>query len=295
MKNIALSIVEFNTKDLLENCLKGIFKKKWQNNFEVWVIDNNSSDNSVKMVAEKFPEANIIENSKNLGFGAGHNLSLKKTKADYYIVLNSDTEIYDNTLDEMVNFMEKNRLCGIGSCNVRGFDDKLQPNGGDLPIGAALINWLFNLEIIGLRYPSFHRNDAEYYKKSHEVGWVSGNFMIIRKEALDSIEGFDERYFMYFEDVDLCYRVKKHGFTVMINPSVSIRHLSGGSLDNPRLRQWSGEFKGLVTFYQNRFGTLAGFFIRFCVYLGIVLRIIAFALKGNLNYSLNYAKVIANI
>ena len=81
----------------------------------------------------------------------------------------------------------------------------------------------------------------------------------------------------------------------MINPDVSMRHLSGGSLDNPKLRQWSGEFSGLIKFYNSQFGVIAGFFIRLGVYLGIVFRIIAFAIRGNLSYSLNYAKVVIRL
>lgn len=292
---VALSIVEFNTKDLLKNCLESIFSKKWQNDLKVFVVDNASKDNSVEMVKEKFPKVTIIANEKNLGFGKAHNLIFKKRKADYFVILNSDTEIESSVFDQMVDFMEENKNCGISSCRVMGFDGKLQPNGGDLPFGRALINWLFNLEMIGLRYPSLHRNDEEYYREIHPVGWVSGNFMIIRRESLEKVGGFDERYFMYFEDVDLCYRVKKSGFTIMINPAVSIRHLSGGSLDNPKLRQWSGEFKGLIKFYESQMGKFAGLVVRLGVYIAILLRIIAFAIKGNLSYSYSYAKVITNI
>lgn len=292
---VALSIVEFNTKDLLKNCLESILNKKWQNDFQVFVVDNASKDNSVEMVKEKFPKVTVIANVENLGFGKAHNLIFKKIKADYFIILNSDTKVENNVLDQMVDFMEENKNCGISSCRVLGFDGKLQPNGGDLPFGRALINWLFNLETIGLRYPSLHRNDEEYYREIHTVGWVSGNFMIIRRESLEKVGGFDERFFMYFEDVDLCYRVGKNGFTIMINPSVSIKHLSGGSLDNPRLRQWSGEFKGLIRFYESQMGRFAGLAVRFLVYIAILLRVVAFALKGNLSYSYSYAKVIASI
>ena len=294
MNNI-LSIVEYNTSDLLQECLKSIFKEKSHTLSKVYVVDNASVDDSVRMVKREFPQVEVIETGKNLGFGAGHNIVLRQKGADYISILNSDAEVSGKVLDKMVEFMEENKNCGVSSCKVLGFDHKLQPNGGDLPIGFALINWLFNLEIFGIQSPSFHRNDRKYYEKAHEVGWVSGNFMIIRREVLRKIRGFDESYFMYFEDVDLCFRVRKNGFSVMINPDVTIKHLSGGSLDNPRFSQWSGEFKGLIKFYNIQFGWLAGFLVRIGVYVGIILRIIAFAIKGKLSYSLNYAKVIKNI
>jgi GT2 family glycosyltransferase len=287
---IAITIVEFNTKDLLKSCLNSIYKSKPKTKFEVWVVDNASGDESVQMVKEDFKDVNLIESKKNLGFGAGHNLALKKAQSPYYLILNSDTTIEKGTIDEMVQFMEDHPNCGIASCKVLGFDGKLQPNGGDLPFGWALFSWLFNLE--SLIKSSFHRNDKEYYSFAHPVGWVSGNFMVIRKELFDKIDYFNEDYFMYFEDVEISYRAKKAGFEVWVNPEVSIKHLSGGSLDNPKYRQWKGELEGLVRFYK-QFGL--GSVIRLIVYLATLIRIFAFALIGKFDYAKTYAKVITKI
>lgn len=295
MSKIAVSIVEYNTKDLLKNCLNSIFNYKWINDIEVLVVDNDSKDESVEMVKKQFPKVSLIENKKNVGFGAGHNLSFKKIKADYYVILNSDALLEEFVLDEMVKFMEDNPSCGVSSCKVLGFDEKLQPNGGDLPFGVSLLGWLFNLETIGIKIPAFHREDEGYYRKPHSVGWVSGNFMIIRKKVLEKIGMFNESFFMYFEDVEFCYRVSKGGFSVMINPDVSIQHLSGGSLDDPKFSQWSGEMRGLIQFYQQQSGFAVAFFIRIMVYVSLILRIISFALVGKLSYSLIYGKVIINI
>lgn len=295
MKSVVISIVEFNTKDLLRNSLKSVLDQKWKNDLDVWVVDNASKDDSVEMVKKEFPKVHLIESGKNLGFGAGHNLVFKRTKADYYLILNSDAEVDDGTIDGMVDFMESNNACGIASCKVLGFDNHLQPNGGDFPFGISLLGWLFNLESFGLNSPAFHRNDESYYKNTHEVGWVSGNFMVIRKEVFDSVGLFNDDYFMYFEDVEFCYRAKKAGFKIMINPEFAIKHLSGGSLDDPRLRQWSGEMIGLVKFYRQQFGPLSAGCIKLTVYLSLFLRLIAFALIGNFRYSLIYAKVISSI
>ena len=291
---VALSIVEFNTKDLLKNCLESILKKRWKTNLQVWVVDNASGDSSKEMVKKEFPKVRLIESKKNLGFAGGHNLALRQVKADYYLILNSDTQMGEGTLDGMGKFMEDRPDCGIASCKVFGFDGRLQPNGGDLPFGLSLLSWLFNLESIGVK-SSFHRNDKRYYDSVHQVGWVSGNFMMIRKEVFDSVGLFNEDYFMYFEDVELCYRARKKGFSVMINPQVSIKHLSGGSLDDPKLRQWSGEMIGLVKFYRQQFGSLSAGCIKLTVYLSLFLRLIAFAFIGNFRYSLIYAKVIKSI
>lgn len=309
---VIVSIVNFNTKDLTINCIKSIMGKRWKNDVEIWMVDNASTDNSVeeiksqilkiKNTSQKYsPEARIsgeavnlkiIENKKNVGFGAGHNVALRRIKVPYALILNSDTIMEEGVIDKMVEFMEKNKECAVASCKVLGFDGKLQPNAGDLPIGRSLFNWLFNLEMFGIRRPALHINDANFYKATHEVGWVSGNFMMIRVKALERFGLFDERYFMYFEDIDLCFRAREKGFKVMINPGVHIKHLGGGSLDEPHFRQWLGEFRGLSLFYRGRFGLGESSLIIFLIYLSTLMRIIAFSLSGNFSYAKTYAKVI---
>lgn len=290
---VIVSVVNYNTGQLTKNCLETIFGPSWHNEIEVWLVDNGSVDGSVKFLKNSFPQIHLIANKKNLGFGRAHNQVFKKAKGDFFLVLNSDTLIGEGVIDEMVSFMEKS-ACDIASCKILGFDKKLQPNGGDLPLGRALLSWLFNLEALGIRI-NFHRNEEFYYLTPHEVGWVSGNFMMITKKALLKLKGFDERYFMYFEDAEFCFRAKRKGFSVMINPDVSIKHLSGGSLDNPRLHQWRGEYRGLLTFYRKHFGFFQSGLVRLLIYLSTILRILTFAMLGKLNYSLTYARIIASI
>ena len=294
MVDLTISIINYKTKKLTSDCLESILQKKWQISYDIWLVDNASQDGSIEYFKKKYPKINIIESKKNLGFAGGHNLVLNKAKSKYYLILNSDTKVLDQVLDEMVYFMDQHPQCGISSCKILGFDNKLQPSSGDLPIGMALFNWLFNLEVLGIK-STFHRNDENYYKHAHEVGWVSGNFMMIGDEVLTRIGLFNEDYFMYFEDVELCFRIKKEGFKVMINPNSVIKHLSGGSLDHPHLRQWSGEYKGLIKFYRQQYGELLSFIIRLLVYLSTILRIIAFTLTGKFGYSITYAKIVISL
>jgi GT2 family glycosyltransferase len=292
---VAISIVNYNTAKLTSDCIKSILSRKWKVDLDIFVIDNASSDGSLEILKKEFPKLHFIDSKKNNGFGAGHNLALKETKCDFNIILNSDALVESDVIDSMVDFMVENSECGIASCRVIGFDGKLQPNAGDLPFGLSLINWLFNLEALGIKRPAFHITDESYYKDKKEVGWLSGNFMIIRREVIEKVGFFNESYFMYFEDVEFCYRISKAGFKVMFNPSTSIKHLSGGSLDNPRFRQWTGEYKGLVHFYKDQFGLFAGIIVKSLVYITSVLRLIAFFITGKLDFSKTYAKVIANI
>lgn len=294
MVDLVISIINYKTAALTAKCLESILEKKWKVNFQVWLVDNASNDGSLEYLKEKFPSVNFIESKKNGGFAYGHNLVLKKVEAKNYLILNSDTEILGDTLDKMIDFLGSHTEVGLASCKVLGFDGVLQPNGGDLPLGLALLNWLFNLETLGIKKPAFHRTDSKYYETSHEVGWISGNFMLVRNEVIKKIGYLNDDYFMYFEDVEFCFRVKKTGFKIMINPEVSIKHISGGSLDNPRFRQWSGEYKGLVRFYKDQFGIFGSWYIKLLIYTSTILRITAFAFVGKFNYSYTYAKVITS-
>lgn len=299
---IAVSIVEFNTKDLLKKCLHSVFnqRKLSGNDIVVWVVDNNSKDRSVEMVESEFHEVRLIKNSSNEGFAKGQNTALKKImesgsdKADFALILNSDAQISSDAIFKMVEFMDQNPDCGIASCQVTGSKGELQPNGGDLPFGLALFSWLFNLEILG-NLPNFHRNERDYYKTAHEVGWVSGSFMMVRKAVFEKIGYLNEDYLMYFEDVEFCFKAKKERFKVMINPEVVIRHVGGASSKDPRLRQWRGEMKGLIYFYTKQFNPLIGLLVKILIYLSLFLRIIIFSLTGKFHFASTYGKIVFTI
>jgi GT2 family glycosyltransferase len=296
MSDLTISVINYKTASLTENCLKSVLNNKWQNKIEVFLVDNASGDGSFEYLKERFPKVNFIKSEKNLGFAGGHNLVLRKLKTPYALLLNSDAEVSDGSLDKIIEFARGNPTFGIVGCKLVDFEGNLQPNGGDLPFGAALINWLFNLESLGIKSPTFHRNEETYYKNPHEVGWISGGFMLIKKEVLDKVGLLNEEYFMYMEDVEFCYRAKKAGFKIMINTEVDIKHLSGGSSrENPQYRQWWGEYLGLIKLYKQYQGTMGGLFVRCLIYLTTILRMLAYALNGKFKTAQTYGKIIANI
>lgn len=289
---IAVSIVSYNTSELLKNCLRDLGKQKSE--LDIWVLDNNSPDDSAKMVEGDFPKVHLIKSDKNLGFAKGHNLILKNLRSEFVLILNPDTQIPEDSILKMKQFMEANPDCAISSCQIKDYSDNLSSNGGDLPFGLSLLAWLFNLEVLGIK-SNFHRLDKDYFKSSHEVGWVGGTFLFARLEALKKAGYFNEDYFMYFEDTELCFIVRKNGGKIMINPEVAIRHKSGASLDDPRFRQWTGEFKGLIYFYKKYFGFIASVFVKILIDLSLILRVIAFIITGKISIAKTYVKVIYSI
>jgi len=289
---IAVSIVSYNTSELLQKLLKNLYSQKNLDGLEVFVVDNNSSDDSVEMIKTNFPKVNLIESKENSGFAKGQNLALKKINAPLTLILNPDTDFDSDTLFMMEEFMRNNPEISIASCKIKGSGGGLGSNGGDLPFGFALLSWLFNFDIKGL--PSFHRYDKDFYG-SKNVGWVGGTFMMVRKEVFEKVGYFNEDYFMYFEDVEFCYKAGKAGFKIGFNPDVSISHISGASSKNPRLNQWRGEMEGLIKFSYKNFGFIYGLVVGILVRIALTLRVIAFALLGKLDYSGIYIKVLRSI
>lgn len=294
---LAVLILNYNTKDLLENCLKSLFENL-SSETKIVVIDNNSSDGSVEMVKKKFPEAEIIENQQNLGYSSGNNVGLKKVKAKFYLLLNSDTLVLKDSLKNLINFA-KTEPFGIISCKLIFENGRFQPNAGDLPFGVAFFNWLSGidglLEKFGIDTPSFHKNSIFFYTKSKKVGWVSGTAMLIKSETIDKIGYLDESIFMYGEDVEYCYRALKEGINTGWTNVATIVHIQGGSSKDPNFKQWLGEFKGVLHIYKKYFGILGFLTINLSVRFFVILRIIFLALTGKLNISKTYAKVFINL
>jgi|SRR3989344_108240 len=292
--NLGISIINYQTVELTKKCLESILSQQWHNKIEIWVLDNASGDGSAEKLRHDFPQINLVVSEKNLGFAGGHNLIIPRIKTDMVLILNSDTEILPNSLDKMVAFMEETK-CGVLSAKLIDFNGNLQPNSGDFPFGAALLNWLFNLETFGFKEPNFHRNEPEYYQNPHPVDWVSGGCMMVKREVFDKIGFFNEDYFMYFEDVEFCFRASHRGFTTMLYPEVSCKHLSGGSSDNPQLRQWLGELVNLVKFYRKNFGQGSAIMLKMIIYCATTLRMLTFLFLGKIEIAKTYAKVIKSI
>lgn len=296
--NLDVIVVSYNTSDLLKKCLSSIREKKWKNQIRIWVVDNGSVDQSVAMVKNIFPQINLIENKDNLGFAQANNQVIEKEKSDYFLLLNSDTIALDHCLDSMVDFISQNGY-GIVSCRLVNPDSTFQPNAGQLPTGLALFFWLSGLDDLLLHFgwevPSVHQKGLNFYQQPKEVGWVGGAAMLIDKKVINKIGGLDGKIHMYGEDVEYCLRAKKAGFKVGWTDTASIIHLGGGSSQNPQLKQWMGEFRGLIYIYQKNFGDLRTFCLKMLIYFFVILRITAFLLIGKISVSKTYVKVLFNI
>lgn len=295
--DLSIIIVSYNSKKLTLDCLKSIYSQKWDLTYETWVVDNNSSDGSVEAIKRKYPKVHLLENKKNLGFGSANNIVLKRSKSKYCLLLNSDTNLLKNSLDNLVKFSNQNSFA-ITSCKLIYPNGEFQPNAGDLPGFFPTFFWLSNLDNIlnnFFIFPSLHQNNLNYYNKNKEVGWVAGTVMLVKKEVTSKIGFFDSKIFMYGEDIDFCWRAKKAGFKIGWTNEATVVHVGGGSSKKPRFNQWMGEFTSLLYLYNKYYGKVASYFLRLLIYKFVLLRILIFAITGKFSYSKTYAKVIVNI
>jgi GT2 family glycosyltransferase len=237
-KFLSIIVVSFNTRDILRNCLNSVREHGKGIDHEIFVVDNASSDGSADMVAEEFPEADLITSPKNVGFAAGNNLALKKASGRFLLLLNSDAYLVPGTLESTLRFMEENTKCGILGVKLVGEDGKAQPSARMLPnawlkflvISGIAANFPNSRILGGPDYPWWDHRDVR------EVGWVPGAYFLIRKEVIDKIGLLDERYFLYFEEIDFCLQAARAGWQVIFYPGAKVIHLGGESSKTTKKR-----------------------------------------------------------
>ena len=279
-QKLSISIVNFNSGEYLAKCLSSLKKAKDGVDMEIWVINNASTDNSFTFAKEKFPDVQFIENDQNLGFGKAQNIALRRIKNEYVLILNPDTEIGNNVILHMLKFMEGNPDVGAATCKVvlgNGQLDWASHRGFPTPFASFLYYFL--------KDDSLYHLSRKPMDKPHEVDSISGSFFLTRKSVLEKVGFFDEDYFMYAEDIDLCFRIKEAGFKIMYVPEVSIVHHKGISSGlkkhslnlttadlETRKRSLDAFYNAMKIFYKKHLEKKYPFFINWLVYLGINFR-----------------------
>ena len=230
--DLSIIIVNYNVKEFLQNLIHSIEKASSNLTKEIIIIDNASDDGSVDFIKEKFPQIKLIANQTNLGFGKANNIGLKQATGKYILLINPDTLVAEDTFEKMIQFFESNKNIGLAGCKILNPDGTLQ-----LACRRSFPGpWTSFTKVTGLSnlFPNskiFARYNLTYLdeNKSYEVDAISGSFMMMRKEVYEKVGGFDEQFFMYGEDLDLCYRIQKAGFKVFYVHSTQIIHYKGES------------------------------------------------------------------
>ncbi len=228
---LSIVIVSWNTKELLKKCLQSISASLGDFDREVYVVDNNSSDGTANMVAQDFPKVKLIANKENFGFARANNQALKIATGDYVLLLNPDTELFSETLNKSLNFMADHGDVGIMGCKLLNGDKTLQPSVRKFPtIGPIAMMFLKLPKLIShlKSIDNYLATDFDYTREQ-EVDQVMGAYMMASREVLDKVGLLDERFFIWFEEVDWCKRVKKAGYKVVYYPGAELIHYGGKS------------------------------------------------------------------
>lgn len=260
--DVSVCIVNWNTRALIDRCLSSIYQTKQSVVFDVVVVDNGSQDGSQRLISESYPLVRLIQNTDNRGFGSGNNQAICASTGRYCLLLNSDTLIFDGTLDAMVAFMDRHPQAAVVTGKV--FRDVGMP---DIVISYAPTvpsPWIlfFNdlISITGLkkffpnsrlikRWTWIGRNPEQ----EQEVATVTGACMGVRRDAITQVGLFDEAFFMYLEESDWCYRFLKAGWKLYYTPTVAIVHFCEGS---SRLRSDRDQlyYRSLAYYFKKHFG-----------------------------------------
>ena len=240
--DISFIIVNWNTKDLLQNCLDSVIKTTTKLTYEIIVVDNASSDGSTAILSAKYPQVKAIANNENKGFGAANNQGFAVMRGRYALLMNTDAVLTAEAVQKMWDFAEANSLAAIVCGQLLNADGSKQNSIASFP---TLLTLAANNSLLEYLCPCRYPSKRYKHTKPLEVDSVIGACMLIRKKALDEVAFFDERYFFFFEETDLAYAMKRAGWRIYQVPDALIYHLQGQSIGHSA--------QSRIEFYRSRY------------------------------------------
>lgn len=228
---LSIIIVNWNAKEYLAKCLQSIINTTRSLSYEIIVVDNHSSDGSVRLIAERFPQVKVIESSENVGFSRANNIGIKESRGRYIYCVNSDIEVLSDSIGTLHHFMEQHPETGMLGPRVLNADRTIQlscrriPTLWNLLCVAVYFNAVFPDSFV---FPDLYMQRWHYNALS-DVSVLSGCFMVMRRKAIDEVGAFDERFFFYGEDVDICTRFARSPWHVKFLPDAEVVHYGGAS------------------------------------------------------------------
>jgi GT2 family glycosyltransferase len=245
---VSVIVVSYNTRELLHECIASIVDETRGIEAEIFVVDNGSNDGSIEMVEAEFPQVKLTKSPTNLGFGVANNVALEQARGRYFVLLNSDAFFTPGSLRRAIEHMDATPRCGLGGALLQGREDAWQPSAksfhsilGDLIVLTGLADKFPKSKLLG-------RASRTWADESQpaQVDWVPGAFAIIRPSSLARIGLFDPKFFLYYEEVDLCLRIKEAGMEIWYWPDVLITHLGGQSSKKLKTLEFSSQSAQVV-------------------------------------------------
>ena len=258
MLGLFIIIINWNTKDLLIQCLTSIPLMIQGFKIEILVVDNGSQDGSGSEVKKRFPFVRLIENDKNLGFARAVNQGLQKASGRYVLLLNPDTQVKNGAIERLMSFMDAHPKAGISGAQLLNSNGSKQNSIANFPsLATELLNKNLLRWLSPERFPGKERN----YSEPIEVDSVIGACMMVRREALDQVGFLDEDYFLFLEETDWCYRMKKAGWKIYHVPQAEVFHFQGRSAETDKMRARVEYFRSRYHFFKKNRGSWQWFIL----------------------------------
>jgi GT2 family glycosyltransferase len=271
MSRVDIVIVNFNTREHLRSCLDSIDRDEANS---VMVVDSSSTDGSVDMLRTDYPWVKLIS-QPNRGFGAAANRGLKESHSDYLLLLNSDTVLEADTASALAAHLDEHPTAAVVGPRLLNTDGTLQPSCYPFltPLNVLLVMTLLS-RVIGF-FPVFRERHlpTSAHASVRIVPWVKGAALALRRAPILRLGGFDESYFMYSEELDLCYRLRATGWEVHYTPAAIVRHVGGASTVNARAAMSAQVFTSLIRFYEKHYSPLRMIGLRFVLAIVMTARI----------------------
>ena len=279
-RSLDVVIVAYRCRDLLDACLRSVLDHPPARALRVFVVDNASGDGTVEMVRASFPEVTLIANAANLGFSAANNQAIRRGSGEYVLALNPDTEVPEGALERLCSLLDDDPgigICGPALARADGTPDHAARRSFPTPLSALGHFTGVGRVRRGGRLAAYRAPEVE----SGPVDAVNGAFMLIRRTALDEVGLFDEGYWMYMEDLDLCYRFARAGWTTWYEPSVTVSHIKGGTSGKHRSLPLNYAFhRGMYRFYAHHYAPQRSLAVNAAVYAGIALKLVVAVVRS---------------
>lgn len=270
--DLSIIIVSYNVKTYLQHCIASVKKASEGLDTEIFIVDNNSMDGSADMVAAEFPDVFLIANKNNLGFGKANNQALKKSTGRYVLFLNPDTLVEESTFSSLVDFMDNHKNIGLCGPRILNSDGTLQlACRRSFPSPSVALPKLLGLSSLFPNSKWLAKYNLTYLdpNESYEVDAVSGSFMFCRGDLVRKMGGFDEIFFMYGEDLDLCRRFQLDGYKIFYNPVTTIIHHKGESSKSAPFDSLMAFYGAMDIFFKKHFSKAYSFITTIFFRLGI--------------------------
>jgi len=259
---LSIVLVCWNNKDYLGPCLESLYQSNLDSKFDVIAVDNGSTDGSQEMLREKYPQVKIIQNDHNVGLGKASNQGIEATTGEFILLLNNDTIVNKTALDAMVELMRKQPDAGAVGCKLLNGDGSFQSGYGGF--STLWEEFLIAVQVGERIWPGYPLQGNSPSVRT--VGWMSSACLLVRRKTLDQVGLLDENYFIYGDETDLQYRMKKAGWKAYYIPDATIIHFGGRSMNRWKRRRMV--YRGKMLFYKKNYGVLRTAILR--LILGIL-------------------------